>query len=163
MATVRTHRYTLAPDQVEKFLAQRAELIGQWRAAGLDLVETRLYRLEDGTYLDIWRWASDQVMAKAFDTMGELPLVGTGQRCPVSIHARVSHNLVRPAPRPSSTSHLIWSKTCAAAVDPGRPTQRPAGGPATRSCTCPSAIPRLASTRPQQAANASSASTSLAW
>jgi hypothetical protein len=54
MATVRTHRYTLAPDQVDKFLAQRGELIGQWRAAGLDLVDTRLYQLEDGTYLDIW-------------------------------------------------------------------------------------------------------------
>jgi hypothetical protein len=38
-------------------------------------VETRLYRLEDGTYLDIWRWASDEVMAKASDTMGEVPLV----------------------------------------------------------------------------------------
>jgi hypothetical protein len=76
MATVRTHRYTLAPDQVEEFLAQRVELIGQWRAAGFHLVEARLYRLEDGTYLDIWRWASDEVMAKAFDAMGELPLVG---------------------------------------------------------------------------------------
>jgi hypothetical protein len=76
VTTVRTHRYTLWPGQVETFLAQRAELIGQWRAAGLDLVETQLYRLEDGTYLDIWRWASEEVMAKAFDTMGELPLVG---------------------------------------------------------------------------------------
>jgi len=33
MATVRTHRYTLAPDKLETFLTQRAELIGQWRAA----------------------------------------------------------------------------------------------------------------------------------
>ena len=75
MASVRTHRYTLAPDQMDKFLAQRAELIGQWRAAGFDLVETRLYRLEDETYLDVWRWASDEVMAKAFDAMGEIPLL----------------------------------------------------------------------------------------
>jgi hypothetical protein len=67
MATVRTHRYTLATDQVEEFLAQRAELIGHWRTAGFDLVEAGLYRLEDGTYLDIWRWASEEVMAKAFD------------------------------------------------------------------------------------------------
>ena len=77
MATVRTHRYTLAPDRVAEFVAQRAELIGAWRAAGFDLVETRLYRLEDGTYLDVWRWASEEVMAKAFDAMGELPLVAT--------------------------------------------------------------------------------------
>ena len=56
---------------MEKFLVQRAELIGQWRAAGFDLVETRLYRLEDGMYLDIWRWASNEVMSKAFDTIGE--------------------------------------------------------------------------------------------
>jgi hypothetical protein len=85
MATVRTHRYKLAPDIVEKFLAQRADLIGKWRAAGFDLVETRLYRLEDGTYLDIWRWASDDTMAKAFAAMSELPLaretlVMTGDR-----------------------------------------------------------------------------------
>ena len=93
MATVRTHRYMLGPDQVEKFLAQRAELIGQWRAAGLDLVETRLYRLEDGTYLDIWRWASDQVMAKAFGAMGELPLVGATLRM-TSEHSAVDGDLV---------------------------------------------------------------------
>jgi hypothetical protein len=77
MATVRTHRYTLAPDRVAEFVAQRAELIGAWRAAGFDLVETRLYRLEDGTYLDVWRWASEEVMAKAFAAMGELTLVAT--------------------------------------------------------------------------------------
>jgi hypothetical protein len=75
MATVRTHRYTVAGDQVEEFLGQRAELVGQWRAAGFDLVDTRLYRLDDGTYLDIWAWASEEVMAKAFGAMGEIPLV----------------------------------------------------------------------------------------
>jgi hypothetical protein len=93
MATVRAHRYTLAPDQVEQFLAQRTELIGQWRAAGLDLVETRLYRLEDGMYLDIWRWASDEVMAKAFDTMGELPLIGATMRM-TREHSAVDGDLV---------------------------------------------------------------------
>ena len=76
MATVRTHRYAVSPDKVERFLAQRAELIGQWRAAGFDLVETRLYRLEDGSYLDIWRWASNTVMANAFEAMGDVPLIG---------------------------------------------------------------------------------------
>jgi hypothetical protein len=93
MATVRTHRYTLAPGQVETFLAQRAELIRQWRAAGLDLVETGLYRLEDGTYLDIWRWASEEVMAKAFDTMGELPMVGATLGM-TSEHSAVDGDLV---------------------------------------------------------------------
>jgi hypothetical protein len=76
MTTVRTHRYTLAADGVASFIAQRAELIGQWRAAGFDLVDARLYRLEDGTYLDIWRWSSDEVMARAFDAIGDIPLIG---------------------------------------------------------------------------------------
>ena len=49
MPSVRTHRYTLAPNQVEKFVAQRAEP-RPVASGGLDLVETRLYRLEDGTY-----------------------------------------------------------------------------------------------------------------
>jgi hypothetical protein len=93
MATVRAHRYTLEPDQVERFLAQRAELIGQWHAAGLDLVETRLYRLQDGTYLDIWRWASDEVMAKAFDMMGEFPLVRATLGMPRE-HSAVDGDLV---------------------------------------------------------------------
>ena len=75
MPSVRTHRYTLAPNQVEKFVAQRAEP-RPVASGGLDLVETRRYRLEDGTYLDIWRWRSSEVMAKAFDTMGELPWSG---------------------------------------------------------------------------------------
>jgi hypothetical protein len=74
-ATIRTHRYTLPPDKVEKFVAQRAQLIDQWRAAGFDLVETRLYHLDDGSYLDVWRWSADEVMAKAFDAMGEFDLV----------------------------------------------------------------------------------------
>jgi hypothetical protein len=56
-------------------------------------VETRLYRLEDGTYLDIWRWASDEVMAKAFDTMGEGP-PGRGHAGMTSDHAAVDGELV---------------------------------------------------------------------
>jgi hypothetical protein len=56
-------------------------------------VETRLYRLEDGTYLDIWRWASDEVMAKAFDMMGEVPLVGATLRMP-SEHSAVDGDLI---------------------------------------------------------------------
>ena len=75
MATVRTHRYKLAPEVVTDFLQQRAQLIAQWRASGFDLKETRLYRLDDGTYLDVWRWASPEVMAKAFEAMRETPLV----------------------------------------------------------------------------------------
>ena len=56
-------------------------------------METRPYRLEDGTYLDIWRWRSSEVMAKAFDTMGELPLVGATLKM-TSEHSAVDGDLV---------------------------------------------------------------------
>jgi hypothetical protein len=78
---------------MDRFLAQRVELIGQWRAAGFDLLETRLYRLEDGTYLDVWRWASNDVMSKAFDAMDQMPLVEATLGMP-SDHSVVDGELV---------------------------------------------------------------------
>lgn len=56
MAIVRTTRYTTDSAATEEVLATRAALIDAVRAAYPGLGETRLVRLDDGTWVDMWRW-----------------------------------------------------------------------------------------------------------
>src|SRR5438105_3549722 len=65
MAYVRIHRYTVNPADVEELLDRRAAVITAIRAGHPGLVEARLIRLEDGTYLDAWRWDSLEHMQAA--------------------------------------------------------------------------------------------------
>jgi hypothetical protein len=75
MAVVRMHRYTVAPDDLQELLARRAAVIAAIRAAHDGLAETRLTRLEDGTFTDIWRWDSAEQMKAAFASAPALPEV----------------------------------------------------------------------------------------
>jgi hypothetical protein len=56
MSTVRVHHYAVDPARFEQLLARRAELIAGIRSGFPGLLETRLTRLDDGTYQDVWRW-----------------------------------------------------------------------------------------------------------
>jgi hypothetical protein len=69
MAVVsRTHHYTVAPADVVELIARRARLISAIRAAHPGLTHTRLTRLEDGTFTDVWCWESaEQKQAFAAD------------------------------------------------------------------------------------------------
>jgi hypothetical protein len=62
MADIRIHRYTVDPGDVEELLYRRAALITAMRAHHPGLVETRLIRLEDGSFIDAWRWSSAEEM-----------------------------------------------------------------------------------------------------
>ncbi|MEU7835593.1 class I SAM-dependent methyltransferase [Nonomuraea sp. NPDC049129] len=59
MPVIRTTRYTATVDLAE-LLTRRAALINRIRADHPELTETRLTRLQDGTYQDIWHWSSIQ-------------------------------------------------------------------------------------------------------
>jgi hypothetical protein len=65
MADFRIHRYIVDPADVEELRAWRATLIDAIRAAFPGLIETRLVRLEDGTFIDAWRWHSAEHMKAA--------------------------------------------------------------------------------------------------
>ena len=65
MAVVRVHTYTVDPADVSELIAKRADLIAGIRVEHPGLVETRLIRLEDGSFIDSWRWASPNQMAAA--------------------------------------------------------------------------------------------------
>ncbi|MFD6388722.1 hypothetical protein [Nocardia sp. NPDC060259] len=75
MPAVRVHHYSVDPADLEQLLAQRTQLIGGIRAGFPGLVETRLIRLEDGTYQDVWRWETAEQLAAAVAASSHFPPV----------------------------------------------------------------------------------------
>jgi hypothetical protein len=76
MAVVRIHRYAVDPTDLDEFLARRAALIDAIRAGYSGLAEARLIRLEDGTYVDSWRWDSPEEQRAAGPAAREIPEAG---------------------------------------------------------------------------------------
>ncbi|MFD1932943.1 MULTISPECIES: hypothetical protein [Nonomuraea] len=76
MAVVRTTRFQVDPANVEELLTRRATLISAVRAGYQGLTETRLARLEDGTFVDAWRWDSAENMRTALAAAPTLPEAG---------------------------------------------------------------------------------------
>jgi hypothetical protein len=73
MTAVRTHHYAVDPDDFEELIARRAAVIAAVRAAHPGLAETRLIRLGDGTFTDIWRWDSAGQLQAALAEMATFP------------------------------------------------------------------------------------------
>ena len=67
MANIRIHRYNVDPGDVEELLDRRATVIAAIREDHPGLVEARLIRLEDGSFIDAWRWASAEEMQAALE------------------------------------------------------------------------------------------------
>jgi hypothetical protein len=65
MSAIRIHRYVVDPADVDDLIARRATLIAAIRAKHPGLVEARLIRLRDDTYIDSWRWESKEQMKAA--------------------------------------------------------------------------------------------------
>ncbi|RMI34380.1 hypothetical protein [Nocardia stercoris] len=75
MPVVRIHHYRVDDDKLSALLAQRAALIDGIRRAQPGLTETRLTRLEDGSYSDTWRWESAEQMLTAIAASQDFPPV----------------------------------------------------------------------------------------
>lgn len=76
MATVRTHRYTVETGSLATMLEHRTNLIDGIRSANPAFAEATLIKLDDGSYLDIWRWESAEDMQRASQVAASIPLVG---------------------------------------------------------------------------------------
>ncbi|MBU3064317.1 hypothetical protein KO481_22635 [Nocardia sp. NEAU-G5] len=74
MAVLRVHRYRVADGDLDTLLTQRATLIDGIRKAVPGLTQTRLTRLEDGSYTDTWCWESAEQMLTALGASQGLPL-----------------------------------------------------------------------------------------
>ncbi|WP_405488824.1 hypothetical protein [Nocardia sp. NBC_00511] len=59
------HDFRVVTGRIDALLTRRAELIERLRRSAPGLTETRLTRLENGSYTDTWRWASAEQMLTA--------------------------------------------------------------------------------------------------
>ncbi|MGV9409726.1 hypothetical protein ACWDOP_07405 [Nocardia sp. NPDC003693] len=75
MPVIRIHHYRVEDDRLDALIAQRATLINGIRMNNPGLTETRLTRLEDGSYSDTWRWDSAEQMLTAIGASQGFPLV----------------------------------------------------------------------------------------
>jgi hypothetical protein len=76
MSAVRVHHYAVDPANLEQLLDRRARLIAGIRSGFPGLLETRLTRLDDGTYQDVWRWETADQLAAAAAAAASFPAVG---------------------------------------------------------------------------------------
>lgn len=58
MAVLRLARFTIDPADTEEMLTRRAAMVAAIRDAFPGLVETRLGKVDDQTWIDLWRWQS---------------------------------------------------------------------------------------------------------
>jgi hypothetical protein len=65
MPDIRIHRYAVEPADTDEFFSRRAEVIRAIRTKHPGLTEARLIRLEDGSFIDSWRWESAEQMQAA--------------------------------------------------------------------------------------------------
>jgi Antibiotic biosynthesis monooxygenase len=87
--TIRIHRYRVEAADVQEFLARRLAAIATVRAAHPGLAEARLIRLEDGTFIDAWRWESREQMQAALAAAPGIPEAGAAMSL---THDRTAEN-----------------------------------------------------------------------
>ncbi len=73
MAIVRTTRFTADPAAAATVLERRRKLIEAIRAAFAGPTETRLIRVDERTWVDMWRWDSPEIMNAALAGAPKLP------------------------------------------------------------------------------------------
>ena len=73
MALIRTTRFTADPADAGTMLERRRKLLEAVRAAFAGPVETRLIRVDERTWVDIWRWDSHESLRAALGGAPRLP------------------------------------------------------------------------------------------
>lgn len=73
MALIRTTRFTADPADARTLLERRRQLLQAVRAAFAGPAETRLIRVGERTWVDMWRWDSPESLRAALDGAPSLP------------------------------------------------------------------------------------------
>lgn len=73
MSVLRLTRLTVDAGRVDEMLARRTELIEAVRRTTDALTETKLARVDDETWLDVWRWESGQALDEVAAVAPKLP------------------------------------------------------------------------------------------
>lgn len=75
MSVLRMSRFTVDPTSSGEMLARRATMIDALRARFPGLLEAQLSRIDDSTWVDVWRWESRQAAEAAIQGAPGLPEV----------------------------------------------------------------------------------------
>ncbi|MFD2767456.1 hypothetical protein [Micromonospora eburnea] len=73
MTLIRTTRFTADPADADTVLERRSNLLAAVRAAFTGPTETRLIRLDERTWVDMWRWDSPETLQAALAGAPSLP------------------------------------------------------------------------------------------
>jgi hypothetical protein len=73
MTILRLTRFTVDAARADEMLEKRVELITAVRAKCTGPTETRLARVDDETWLDLWCWDSDESLQEAAALAPSLP------------------------------------------------------------------------------------------
>ena len=76
MAVLRLTRFKIDPADTEEMLAKRAALIAAIRDGFPGLTDTHLAKLDDESWIDVWRWDSSTSMQAALDGAPTIPEAG---------------------------------------------------------------------------------------
>jgi hypothetical protein len=73
MSVIRTTRFTADPADADLVLERRGRLIAAIRARFAGPTETRLVRVDDRTWVDMWRWDSPEILSAVLAGAPQLP------------------------------------------------------------------------------------------
>ena len=73
MTLIRTTRFTADPADADLVLQRRGELIAAIRARYAGPTETRVIRVDERTWVDMWRWDSPEILSAALAGAPGLP------------------------------------------------------------------------------------------
>jgi hypothetical protein len=73
MTLIRTTRFTADPADGDLVLERRGQLIAALRARYAGPTETRLVRVDERTWVDMWRWDSPETLNAALAGAPSLP------------------------------------------------------------------------------------------
>lgn len=73
MAVIRFVRFSVDPARADDMIARRADVVTATRERYPGLVEARLTRLDDKTWLDLWRWETAAHAEAAIQGAHDIP------------------------------------------------------------------------------------------
>ncbi|NGN66090.1 hypothetical protein G5C51_19595 [Streptomyces sp. A7024] len=76
MSYIRITRFSVDPSKADLAIERRATLIKTVRAGHPGLIDARLVRVDERSYLDIWRWESQAALDAASATVPGSPEAG---------------------------------------------------------------------------------------
>jgi hypothetical protein len=73
MALIRTTRFTADPADASEVLARRRRMLAALRSGPGGPGETRLVRIDERTWVDMWRWDSADALQAAAEAAHHMP------------------------------------------------------------------------------------------